>query len=174
MGFFSDFIGGFTGGNERKAGRKKAEGFQRGIDFTKEQIERSRQETLPLMEAAFQNLQRGFDSAIEIPQQALQAQLQLLGAGTESLSPEGAGNSIKRAISSSRDALNPQDPQQLWKDAAAAPLDHTAVSDTPFNVTKPDFISPGEALNSQPASSPNKNAGDPSQEMLKNMLKGLF
>ena len=78
MGFFSDFVGSLTGSNERKAGQDAAAGFQRGIQFTKDQIEKSRRETKDLMNAAFQNFQTGLEATLPIPQQTLKAQLQLL------------------------------------------------------------------------------------------------
>lgn len=136
MGFFSDFVGSFTGSNEREAARKAAKGFQKGIQFTKEQIEASRRETLPLMQAAFQNISSGMNAGIDVRNQALKAQLQLLGAGTEALSPEGSKNALTRGTQSATDILMGNVPQQR------KPLPFTPISANPLNPKIPEFTAP--------------------------------
>ena len=134
MGFFSDFIGSFTGSNERRAARKAAEGFNDSINYTKEQIEQSRNETKDLMGAAFANIQAGANAGVDANQQALAAQLRLLGAGKEELSPEGASNALNRGAANASNILmgnpNYQKP---------APLPFTPVGTNPINVKVPEF-----------------------------------
>lgn len=132
MGFFSDFIGSFTGSNERSAAKKAAEGFTAGIKFTKDEIERTRQEVAPLMEAAFANINSAADAGIDARKQALAGQLQLLGAGTEQLSPEGASNALQRGQNSASDIL-------LGRTTNREPLAFTPVGTNPITTERPEF-----------------------------------
>lgn len=141
MGFFSDFIGSLTGANERRAGRDAAAGFERGIQFTKDEIAKSRAETKDLMRAAFENIQTGLEASLPIPQQTLAAQLQLLGAGTEALSPEGPTNALRRATAAGNNILLGRN-NATAQSPMASPTAFTAVSATPFNVEAPKFKSP--------------------------------
>jgi hypothetical protein len=139
MGFFNDFIGSFTGSNERNAARKSAEGFAEGIRYTKEQIERSRRETMPLMEAAFRNINAGLSGSMDATNQALAAQLQLLGAGTEQLSPEGASNALGRGQNDARNVL-------MGTNIPDKKRSFTVIGTNPINVQQPEFQSPTQAL----------------------------
>ena len=148
MGFFRDFIGSFTGKNERDAAKKSASGFTEGINYTKEAIERSRRETMPLMEAAFNNINAGLSGGMDATTQALAGQLRLLGAGTEALSPEGAANALGRGEANARNILlgtNIPDQQRSF----------TPIGTNPINVAQPQFQSPTQALAAQqPAQQP--------------------
>lgn len=132
MGFFSNFVGSFSGGNERSAARKAAEGFTAGIQFTKDEIERTRQEVAPLMAAAFANINSGADAGIDATKQALAAQLQLLGAGGEELSPEGASNALQRGQGAASDIL-------LGRTTNREPLAFTPTGTNPITTERPDF-----------------------------------
>ena len=139
MGFFNDFLGSFTGKNERDAAKKSARGFTQGIEYTKEQIEKSRRETMPLMQAAFQNINSGLGSSMDATNQALAAQLQLLGAGTELLSPEGASNALGRGQNDARNVL-------MGTNIPDRKRSFTVIGTNPINVEKPQFQGPQDAL----------------------------
>lgn len=133
MGFFNDFIGSFTGKNERDAGKTAARGFTDAIQFTKEQIAQTKAEIAPLMDAAFANINSAADAGIDARKQGLSAQLQLLGAGKEQLSPEGASNALMRGQSNASDILLGNAPQQK------EPLAFTQVGTNPISAQRPEF-----------------------------------
>ena len=138
MGFFSDFLGSSTGKNERSAAKDAAAGFQRGIEFTKEQIEQSRADTQDLMRAAFQNVQTGLEAALPVRQQAIQSQLQLLGAGTERLSPQGPVNALRRGVQAGNAAL--MGGNGIGIRGPETKSSFTPVTDQPFNVQAPKYV----------------------------------
>jgi hypothetical protein len=140
MGFFSDFIGAFTGKTERDAAKDAVAGINKGIQYTQDQIAQSKAETLPLYNLAFKNLNEAFQSNIQLPQQALSGQLGLLGAGTARLSPEGPGNSLQNAVRMGNSALTGVTP-------FARQEQFTPVSRQPFNVRMPQFENPLGGVN---------------------------
>ena len=136
MGFFNDFIGSFTGSNERNAAKKAAKGYTQSIGYTKDEIARARTITRENLAAAFGNIQSGVNSSVDATQQALAAQLQLLGAGTEELSPQGASNALTRGTQNASDIL-------LGGDTLTrAPLPFTKIGTNPINTQAPQFKSP--------------------------------
>lgn len=78
MSFIKDT---FFGGAEKKAAKAQTQAIQQGQAFTREGVEQARQDLFKLFPAAQQNLQQGFQGALDIFGQSLPAQTNVFQQG---------------------------------------------------------------------------------------------
>lgn len=71
----------FFGGSEKKAAKAQTQALKEGQAFTREGVEQARGDLLNLFPAAQQNLQQGFQGALDVFGQSLPAQVQSFQQG---------------------------------------------------------------------------------------------
>jgi hypothetical protein len=71
----------FFGGAEKKAAKAQQQGIERGIDETRRATEEARQAVTPLFGQARQDLNQGFQGALDVFSQSLPAQMQTFQQG---------------------------------------------------------------------------------------------
>lgn len=78
MSFIKDT---FFGGAEKKAAKAQTQALEQGQAFTREGVEQARQDLFNLFPAAQQNLQQGFQGALDVFGQSLPAQTNVFQQG---------------------------------------------------------------------------------------------
>ena len=78
MGFIKDT---FFCGAEKKAAEAQTQALEQGQAFTREGVEQARQDLFKLFPAAQQNVQQGFQGALDVFGQSLPAQAQVFQGG---------------------------------------------------------------------------------------------
>ena len=71
----------FFGGAEKKAAKAQQKGIERGIQATEQAAQQARQDLFKLFPAAQQNVQQGFQGALDVFGQSLPAQTQAFQQG---------------------------------------------------------------------------------------------
>jgi len=153
MSFIKDV---FFGGAEKKAAEAQAEALGQSQEFIKQGIEQARGAAIPLFNAAGQNVQQGFQGALDVFGQTIPQQFQAFQGGNV-----GAQEALLSGLGQQQAAILGQ---QLNPNALQAQTLNLPDFST-FQQQLPDFTSINQALgiNQPPANTPTSTPFIPGQ-----------